>query len=164
MERGLSSQVMLAHPLSGIHSPLSTLSIELFPQPTGIDSGYVPGLEANKNQATKRHPGQLFFFSPSYKPESPRTRMFFPLNSFMFSPACITKYNQSINQLIININQWLYTPSYPWPSISAVDWWGGAMERFFSSSPTSLSGATVSGVSTWLLLYIYRQNTYYNMP
>ena len=41
MERGLSSQVMLAHPLSGLHSPLSTLSIELFPQPTGIDSGYV---------------------------------------------------------------------------------------------------------------------------
>ena len=60
MERGLSKQVMLAHPLSGIHSPLSTLSIELFPQPTGIDSGYVPGLEANKNQATQRHPGKLF--------------------------------------------------------------------------------------------------------
>ena len=53
MERGLSSQVMLAHPLSGIHSPLSTLSIELFPQPIGIDSGCVPGLEANKNQATQ---------------------------------------------------------------------------------------------------------------
>ena len=33
MERGLSSQQMLAHPLTGLQRPLKTLSIELFPQP-----------------------------------------------------------------------------------------------------------------------------------